>query len=62
MANLLEEQQQVYAEAVAQMKDKPQKPQSEQTDTDELIASLAEENVQLKEEVALQIAMTTAMK
>ena len=59
MANLLEEQQQVYAEAVAQMKDKPQ---SEQTDTDEVIASLAEENVQLKEEVALQIAMTTAMK
>lgn len=62
MANLLEEQQQIHAEAVAAMKNEEQKPQSEHTETNEVMAKLEDENAELKEEVALHIAMTTAIK
>eukprot|EP00986_Skeletonema_menzelii_P009719 scaffold4487_cov145-Skeletonema_menzelii.AAC.10 len=62
MANLLEEQQQIYAETIAKMKYDPQQSKSEDTDADEVMANLEEENAQLKEEIELQLAMTTAMK
>ncbi len=63
MANLLEEQQQIHAEAIARMNNEPQTSRSEDTDeTDEVISNLEDENARLKEEVALHIAMTTEMK
>eukprot|EP00574_Skeletonema_japonicum_P007728 CAMPEP_0201723650 /NCGR_PEP_ID=MMETSP0593-20130828/7625_1 /ASSEMBLY_ACC=CAM_ASM_000672 /TAXON_ID=267983 /ORGANISM="Skeletonema japonicum, Strain CCMP2506" /LENGTH=965 /DNA_ID=CAMNT_0048214779 /DNA_START=107 /DNA_END=3004 /DNA_ORIENTATION=+ len=62
MAGLLKEQQQAYAEAVAKTKNDAQEPQLETNYSDEVMANLENENAQLKEEVELQIAMSTAMK
>jgi len=63
MANLLEEEKQKHSEAIARMKLHPQMPpQSENTETDEIIAYLEDKNARLQEKVELYMATATAMK